>query len=244
MIVGLINFRTYYAIMKVRPYSDVLREQPSASTGWKPILGSVDGKETVTGFSSDKHGEIKMVFVCDDDGKARWDQPQMQFGPVVNGKRAESAGAIIVPYYTKIGEMYVGLLEEERPVPRYRPNGDHSNLLYHALPRGFVKPGEAMDAAAVRELGEEAGKAAISVYNLGGFNEDTAFYAGYNSCYAIKVDELIEAHLRPDANEKILRCKFYRYPKEVNELVAQRKLDCGETLATLRLFDANIPYLP
>jgi len=229
--------------MKVRGYGEVLSEQPSVSTGWKPIVESIGGKETVIGFSSDTHGEIKMVFVCGDDGKPRWDQPRMQFGPVVDGKRAESAGAIIVPYYTKTGGMYVGLLDEERPLPMYRPNGDNSNHLYHALPRGFVKPRETTDAAAVRELDEEARKAAISVYNLGGFNEDTAFYAGYNSCYAIKVDELIEAHLRPDMNEKILRCKFYSYPKDVNELIAQRKLDCGETLATLRLFDANIPYL-
>jgi hypothetical protein len=82
-------------------------------------------------------------------------------------------GAVIVPFFLKGGQCYIGVVEQLR-----HTQGGHVNN----VPRGYRKPGENALENAVREFNEEVGpdtdKVSVEIYPLGGspVNANSAHY--------------------------------------------------------------------
>lgn len=243
---------------KIRKASEVLSQDTGAlstypaSHEWIPIEAKFGDKTFVFGFDHPKKGRVELVYVCDDAGKPKWGQYEIREGPAIDaqGNRPVTTGAVIVPYFKEAGVVRVGLIERVRELLIDPATGAQGNYRVVELPRGFSNVAEAPEGTAHRELGEETGKVAIRVKNLGRVNANSAFYTGFAGVFAAEVDPAIQSKLRPDAKELILKCNFVPYDK-VRALVRGEKIDefsvseivCGFTLASLMKFDANLEQL-
>lgn len=218
----------------VRPVAEVLKEHGTFNPGWKILRETLrDGREVVTGIENPKFGMVRLVVVCDGNGKPIFDQYQLEEGPAgKDGKRPLTSGGIILPYF-RVGEtLHVGLIERFREIV-YDPVTGLQGVPSLELPRGFSKLSDSSDEAYMRrELGEETGKVALSMRWIGRVNPNTAFYATGVPVLAVEVDPVIRSNLRPDANELILKCDFPPYKD-----VQRDKIFCGFTLSAFALFD-------
>lgn len=142
-------------------------------------------------------------------------------------------GSVVIPFVVVKGELYIGLLRQERP----NQGGEVWNV-----PRGFLKPGEGHFAAAKREFKEEAGLADIKkrLLLLEGepANPNSAFFVTSKPTEGVKfyAFEVLEEEVEPitliplsteaiyrlkkgmvkpvsKQAEEILSCRFHRWQR-------------------------------
>ncbi len=162
-----------------------------------------------------------------------------------SGNIRHKSGAVIVPYYQKNDQLYVGLITMIRERVINPETGNQGSLVIE-LPSGFGDLGDSSSLeTAKRELGEETGKFALRVTKLGDVNPNTAFYVAPSAAvFAIMVDPVgVDYAARFNNKEPILKCKFYPY-SAVHEMVYKQKISCGFTLSGLQLFDIALKYQP
>lgn len=107
--------------------------------------------------------------------------------------------------------------------------GSESQLL--ELPAGVIEDGEAPEICAMREIQEEIGMAAEKLTLLGDFY----LVPGYSNehMYTFLATDLYPSSLNPDSDE-FLQVEKLAY-HEVLEMVKNRSIKDGKTLATLAL---------
>lgn len=128
---------------EIRPIQDLknvslIPESDQGSRGWKAIL---NGQELEEGVSSLILTHQKMGL-------------RLEYGKTPAGydglafEEPGGGGSVIVPFAEINGEIYVGLVHEDRPF---------SGGIVPNAPRGFLNPGETHFQTAQRELAEETG---------------------------------------------------------------------------------------
>lgn len=221
--------------MKIRSLDEVLKNEPDFKPGWE---SRPDG-----GFENSRlKARVRRVAVCDDEGKPKWDQPQIE----------EIGGAIIVPYYvlnyenqkkkSKFQPVYkmpfIGLISQVRPVVRDE-DGEQGKVVNVEVPRGFGIKGETSKETAIRELGEETGKVVTDLEYIGRINANTTYFVTYGEpIYSAEVDSAKVSSFKPDAKEKILKCEFHEF-SEVLKMMREDKIFDGFTEAALMCFTAH-----
>ncbi len=231
-------------MVRIRTVSEILNEQrqgthPTFRFGWHTLEERVsDGTSVVTGIENHRFGRVERVVICKDDGSPLYDTYQIEEGPAdAQGRRALSSGAVIVPYFVKENEMYIGLIERVREIVKHPSTAKQGDYVSLELPRGFGSLGEASDETAIRELGEETCRVAKGIYRLGRVNPNNAFYTTPGvSVFATQVDPQIVDHTKKDATEPILKCSFYS-SEEIDSRILRQEISCGWTLSALKLFD-------
>lgn len=147
-----------------------LTEEEQAKRGWKL---TVNGTE-VPGVSSAKLTQEKMNIVVE-YGKT----PEGYDGITI--EEAGGGGSVIIPSVVIDGQLYIGVVEENRP----KAGGKQFNV-----PRGFLDPGETHFAAAKRELAEESGYTPMEdrIQDIGGepMNPNSTFFVTKGSDKGVK----------------------------------------------------------
>jgi len=198
--------------MKVKLLEDVLKTHPDFKPGWieKPYGG----------MENPKFGSLSHIVVCKDDGTPIYDQYMIE----------EQPGSIVVPYDKKDGITRVGLVTQERPVPKRE---------YAELPRGFGREDETALQTAYRELLEETGLRVSKegVRLLGRININSSFYKTDVPIIAIGFENLDEMG-NPEGDkfaEKLIKAAPYDHD-QIKDLIASEKLECAMTQAALFRF--------
>lgn len=257
--------------MKILSLEQIAREAPEKAgeaydkiNQWKPITVTLPGgREVVVGFDNPGFGRIERKIICDDSGKMIYGLPEILEGPVLKeedlrlvkgpvvetsaGKRALVSGAVLVPYFLKDGQFYVGVVKQPRPVMGDPRTGAQGQFPTVEIPRGFSKRGETLAETATREMQEETGRKLIKdAQFLQTVNINTAFYKGWIGVYAAEVDPAVIPEIerkdkkkRTEEEEKILACKFVPYD-DLNEFVRQSGINCLMSLGALKLFDTHV----
>lgn len=127
-------------------------------------------------------------------------------------------GAIAVPYAIIEGQLYVGLVDQNRPT---------AGGVISELPRGFSEPGEDQRTTVQREMGEETGlKAVMERFTLVGKekNPNTAFFDTSREgeglrFYSLQVSP--ETELEPAEDEN---GQYYRF----NQALLEEARDAGD----------------
>lgn len=137
-----------------------ISEEKQASRGWTIALnGERVGRVTSLTMEQEKMN-IKITYGV---------RPEGYDAPII--KEAGGGGSVIVPFVKVNGEIFVGLVEENR--------GTCGGMVLN-IPRGFLQPGETHFQTAKREIEEETGyqKVEKNLYPLEGnlMNPNSAFF--------------------------------------------------------------------
>jgi len=207
-------------VMKIRKLSEVLKTYPDFKPGWQWKDGEL---------ANPKYGSVKHVVVCKDDGTPIYDTYQI----------GETAGAIVVPYYWKNNVLYLGFIDELRPMVK-DGKGNQGKVVLRGVPRGFKDPGETLEEAAIRELGEETSAVVKKLTFIGRQNPNSTFYTTCGiPVFKAEVDPEKISQLRPDVEEKIVKSNYYPLKKALKKIqkdASAKKTECGLSLAALFLF--------
>jgi 8-oxo-dGTP pyrophosphatase MutT (NUDIX family) len=190
---------------RIEPLREYLRRNPEYAPAWR-----YRGWE----LSNPDFARFEQVVVLR-DGRPLWDQVAIR----------ERAGAVAVPYLLE--PLRMGLVEVPRPVAGLRTSLE--------FPRGFGRPGEPGDEAALRELAEEAGWGARALSRIGRINPNTAFYATEIDVWAVLADPASAG--APGGGKEARRAFFVPFAS-FWKMAERGCIRCGVTLAAAALFAA------
>lgn len=190
--------------------------------GWNPVPGICFARHP-------KFGAILHCVVADDDGKPVYDQPVI----------ADPLGAVCIPIDND-GNIY--LIANNRPLPS--PGGyrsyppvefEDSGVASLEFPRGFAEPGESPESTAIREEEEECGYKIDHLHRIGEINPNTTFYLKSIPVFLAEIGTPTISKRVDDGNESVLRVEVFSLDGLL-DLVAQNKIFCGFTLASITLY--------
>jgi 8-oxo-dGTP pyrophosphatase MutT (NUDIX family) len=185
-------------------------------------------KRTATAILENTHyGSLRHRMVVDAAGNPLFDFPQL----------IEPGGVAVLPV-TVAGT--VGLVLAERPgmlkrsprgtYPDYNVPEDFGRLVWES-PRGYLEPGEDLQAAAARELLEETGIVASELRSVGETNSNSAILATSISLHLARTPAM-SSRAAAQASEGLRELRYFRW-EEINRLIDDGELVCAITMALL-----------
>lgn len=208
--------------MALQPFS-LIDGNTAAEHGFKRGTWVLEVDRNHWKCASPKFGSVEYAVTTDQKGNPAWDRPVY----------CEAPHIITVPWYKPMfGPLEIGLIMEERI---------HGGGKFWGVPRGFLNPDEAPEAAARREAGEEAGARVVrSSHFLGPLNPNPTFVATTGPVIALEVDRARLSKIAPDRQEKIYKVAFFPRQKLNRAIISGEyqggKFTDGVSLAAIAKF--------
>jgi 8-oxo-dGTP pyrophosphatase MutT (NUDIX family) len=198
------------------PLTEALRLFPKFTPQWQPHHPECLDPPSVA-LGDPKHGVVRHIVVVETDPtdqpiKPLWDQWRIEEGPV--GR--DFPGTIIVPFYFNSAELIsIVLISHPRPI---------RGSVALEFPQGLVEGTESISENAARELKEETGLDAATIYELQEICAEPDWFPRGTQVVAARVDG---DQVKPAKN---------LYSRTLGQLTFLAEIDSATSLAALMRF--------